>query len=211
MNNSAAHNPAAQAMPHHHTEEILVVKRSVLFPQTAWQGIKTVDFATLLPLIARNQEFHPRFLMETDPTYKQVIPYLIFTHAGRYFLMQRHKQASEARLQSKLSLGIGGHIRKEDMTSTSNIVEWAAREFHEEVNYAGTLEIEPIGILNDDSNDVGKVHVGFVLLLHGDSDEISIRSELQSGELVSLTECLEKKDRMETWSQMVLDWLSKNS
>ncbi len=211
MNNSAAHNPAAQAMPHHHTEEILVVKRSVLFPQTAWQGIKTVDFATLLPLIARNQEFHPRFLMETDPTYKQVIPYLIFTHAGRYFLMQRHKQASEVRLQSKLSLGIGGHIRKEDMTNTSNIFEWAAREFHEEVNYAGTLEIEPIGILNDDSNDVGKVHVGFVLLLHGDSDEISIRSELQSGELVSLTECLEKKDRMETWSQMVLDWLSKNS
>lgn len=211
MNNSAAHNKTTQSMPAHHAEEILVVKRTTLFPHTAWQGIKTIDFSTLLPIIARNQEFHPRFLMEADPTYKQIIPYLIFTYAGRYFLMQRHHKASEARLQSKLSLGIGGHIRKEDMTNTSNIFEWAAREFHEEVDYAGTLEIEPIGILNDDSNDVGKVHVGFVLLLHGDSPQISIRSELQSGELVSLAECVEKKDRMETWSQMVLEWLSKNS
>ena len=197
-----------QTVPVHHTEEILVVKRNLLFANGAWNGIRPVDFTTWLPRITQHQEFHPRFLMETDPTYKQIIPYLIFTHNGRYFLMQRHKKASETRLQSKLSLGIGGHIRKEDMQS-DNIFDWAAREFHEEVNYNGDLAIESLGVLNDDSNDVGKVHVGFVFLLHGDSDQISVKSELQSGAMASIEQCIEQKPQMEIWSQMVVDALIK--
>lgn len=197
-----------QPYPAHHAEEILVVKRNILFPNEAWNGIHALDFEAWLPRIAQHQEFHPRFLMETDPNYKQIIPYLIFTHNNKYFLMQRHKKASETRLQSKLTLGIGGHIRKEDMT-TNNIFDWAKREFHEEVSYSGNLRIEPIGVLNDDSNEVGKVHVGFVFLLHGDSDEITVKSELQSGSMQTLVECLQQKDRMETWSQMVVEWLAQ--
>ena len=71
--------------------------------------------------------------METDPAYKQIIPYLVFTYENKYFLMQRQKKASETRLQSKYSLGIGGHIREEDMENCT-LVDWAKREFEEEID-----------------------------------------------------------------------------
>ncbi len=189
-----------------HLESILVVKREHLFHDGDWHGLKPVDFDHYLALITKHQEFQPRGIMETNPRYKQIIPYLIFRHNGSYFLMERHAKASEQRLKSKLSLGIGGHIRKEDMNESS-IFDWARREFHEEVAYTGKLEIKPLGILNDDSNEVGRVHIGFVFLLEGNSPHIAIKSELQSGSLVSLDECKLLQDRMETWSQMALTYL----
>ncbi len=195
-----------QLPPHKFNEQILVVKRSHLFPDETWNGIKQVNFDEYITIIQEQCEFHPRGLMEDDPSYKQIIPYLVFTHEERYFLMERHAKASEQRLKSKLSLGIGGHIRKEDMAGKS-IFDWARREFHEEVNYQGDLSIKPLGILNDDSNDVGKVHIGFVFLLEGNSPEISVKSELQSGQLTRLEELIALKDRMETWSQFVVDCL----
>ena len=145
---------------------------------------------------------------ETNPEYKQIIPYLVFTHAGKYFLMQRRATASEQRLASKYSFGIGGHIRKEDMDGNS-FLDWSLREFHEEINYKGTLTAQPLGVLNDDSTDVGKVHIGFVLLLTGDSADIAIKSELKSGNLLSLEECSIYLENMETWSQMIYESLKK--
>ncbi len=189
-----------------HDELILVVKRNLLFPQEAFQGFKPEDFGTYLTIINEHQEFKPRSQMEQDPTYKQIIPYLIFKHADRYFVMQRHKKASEQRLQSKFSLGIGGHINKEDIQS-ANIFNWAQREFYEEVNYNGNLTVTPLGIINDDANAVGQVHIGFTFLLQGDSADISVKSELQSGTLMTLEECKLVHDRMETWSQMLVPFL----
>ncbi len=192
-----------------HDEQILVVKRNFLFADIpAWHGIKKVDFSTYLRIIEDKKEFQPRSLMENDPTYKQIIPYLVFAHNNRYFLMQRHKKASEKRLQSKFSLGIGGHIRKEDMTHGRSIFDWAKREFHEEIDYQGDLTITPLGILNDDSNEVGKVHIGFVLLLQGTSDKIDIKSELASGQLVTIQQCVQQAHSMETWSQIILAHLT---
>jgi predicted NUDIX family phosphoesterase len=189
-----------------HDELILVVKQRHLFPDGAWNGLQPVDMQDYLHLIKMHQEFHPRGLMENDPSYKQIIPYLIFKHKDRYFLMERKAKASEKRLKNKLTLGIGGHIRKDDM-QTNSIFDWARREFHEEVDYEGSFAIKPLGILNDDSNEVGKVHVGFVFLLEGDSAEISVKSELKSGKLVNKKECVAAQDRMESWSQLVLEQL----
>jgi predicted NUDIX family phosphoesterase len=190
-----------------HDEHILVVRRAHLFTtQESWHGLQDVDFDYYMHIINHRKEFHPRSVMETNPTYKQIIPYLIFTHDNKYFLMQRKSDASEARLRNKLTLGIGGHIREEDLKEDS-LVGWAMREFHEEVHYAGNLKVQPLGIINDDSNDVGKVHIGFAFLLIGDSSEISVKSELKSGELVSLDDCRIQKESMESWSQFVVDAL----
>jgi predicted NUDIX family phosphoesterase len=193
-----------------HDEHILVVKREHLFADVsaAWHGLKEVDFAQYLRIINEKKEFLPRSIMETDFEYKQIIPYLVYTYNNQYFLMQRQSDSSESRLRNKLTLGIGGHIRQEDM-STSSLFEWALREFHEEVDYAGTLNVKPLGILNDDSNDVGKVHIGFVLLLEGDSTNIAIKSELKSGTLVPLSECVAQRDCMETWSQFIIAHLQQ--
>src|SRR3990172_6307168 len=194
----------SQSHPAHNSEEILVVKRTHLFRDTpAWTGLRSLDFDEYLSLITEHQEFHPRYLMENDPTYKQIIPYLIFKNNDQFFLMERNKKASEGRLASKLTLGIGGHIRKEDMT-TPDIFSWAKREFHEEVNYTGNLTFKPLGVLNDDSDTVGQVHIGFVFLLEGDSDAISVKSELASGHLATLDELKLVENRMEGWSSTAL-------
>lgn len=196
-----------QPIPKTQDEQILVVKRNVLFKkETSWSGLKKVDFDQYLTLIKQHQEFLPRSLMEQDPTFKQIIPYLVFEHDNKYFLMQRTAKATETRLQSKYSLGIGGHIRQEDMT-TDSLFDWARREFHEEVNYKDSFTIEPLGILNDDSNEVGKVHIGFVFLLRGSTNKIKVKSELKSGQLLTLVQCQQHFESMETWTQMVFEFL----
>jgi predicted NUDIX family phosphoesterase len=197
----------------HHEEYILVVKRDFLFPQQqAWQGLRsfnhTLDgFATYQGLIKEHQEFLPRVAMEVNPSYKQIIPYLVYEYEERYFLMQRTAQGGEQRLHNKYSLGIGGHIRHEDMLENSSIIDWTYREFHEEVEFNGTFSVEPLGIINDDSNEVGKVHIGFVFLLKGDSPIIKVKSELRSGVLLPLEELVDFKSHMENWSQLVLEYL----
>lgn len=191
-------------------EMILVVKRSDFFEQEpAWSGLKQVDCDSYLSLIQSKKEFLPRQAMEIDTSYKQIIPYLVFSHNDHYFLMQRTDNQTESRLRNKFSLGIGGHINQEDLTDNS-IFAWAKREFHEEVDYADEFTIEPLGILNDDATAVGHVHVGFVFLLKGSTPNIKVKSELKSGHLVSLEECKSHFNTMETWSQIVYEFLIKN-
>lgn len=191
-------------------ENILVVKREDLFPEESFQGLQrpqeSVFGNNFLEIIMAKKEFLPRSLMEHDNNYKQVIPYLVFKHEDKYFLMQRKAKASETRLQSKYSFGIGGHIRQEDI-KTADIAQWAQREFLEEVDYSGSFDIKFLGVLNDDSNDVGKVHVGFVYLLEGDCPQICVKDELESGVLLSLDSCTDFYDRMEEWSKIVFDFL----
>lgn len=191
------------------TEKILVIKRQSLFEKIPlFSGFQPLtDFTHIQNIISQHQEFNERSTMEEDPTYKQIIPYLVFEHNNRYFLMRRRSTASEQRLKNKYSLGIGGHIRQEDLASKT-ILDWAQREFHEEVSYNGNLTTTPLGIINDDENAVGQVHIGFVFLLHGDSPEISIRAEHKEGRLVSLEDCKTMHDDLESWSKFVCDYLT---
>ncbi len=204
-----AHIPAPES--HEQDEQILVVKTATLFKdRPAWQGLLDVPFDTFQELVLQEKEFHPRSIMETDPRYKQIIPYLVFRHENSYFLMQRRATASEQRLKNKYSLGIGGHIRHEDIIQGS-IIDWARREFNEEVDYPGSYTVKPLGILNDDSNPVGEVHIGCVLLIEGTSSEISVKSELKSGRLAGLAECEELYPNLERWSQFVVQALKAQS
>lgn len=196
-----------QTTPTFHDEDILVVKRSLLFGAHSWHGLTQDGLDAMIEKISAHQEFLPRSLMEQDPLYKQIIPYLVFCHDNRYFVMQRQTKASETRLASKFTLGIGGHIRKEDMTSSS-LIDWAQREFEEEVSYTGNITWKPLGMVNDDTNPVGQVHVGLVFLAQGDSDAISVKSELKSGVLLPLPEIKSHYyENMETWSQFIVDQL----
>lgn len=194
----------------HAEEHILVVPREKLCGQQGWHGLYVPERDDFVHDVLQYKEFQPRSEMEADPRYKQIIPYLVFHHGGKLFLMQRTAKASEKRLAHKYSIGIGGHIRKSDMTSDS-IIDWAYREFHEEVAYQGSISPTFLGILNDDTNEVGRVHAAFVYLLHGDSPDIRIASELQSGTLVSLPGCLAYYQYLESWSQIVLDTLRQHT
>jgi predicted NUDIX family phosphoesterase len=187
-------------------ERILVVPSGVLFPHGSWQGLKQTNDPRVIQTILEKKIFMPRGEAEHNPIYKQIIPYLVFTYQGLIFLMQRSAKSHEERLHNMFSFGIGGHIREEDMVG-ENIIDWARREFHEEIAYTDTCTFEHIGILNDDSNDVGRVHAGWIYLLRGSSPHITIKSEFASGRLVSLKECQGYYPYLEPWSQVVFDYL----
>lgn len=189
-------------------ESILVVKREHLFSlhYPAWQGIEQSSINRYVDIIATHQEYQPRSSMELDANYKQIIPYMIFTYADRYFMMQRTAITSEQRLKNKYSLGIGGHVRQQDVIG-NDLMVWAQREFYEEIAYNGSMKVTPLGVLNDDSNEVGRVHLGLVLLLEGDSADIAVKSELKSGQLLTLSECKAYYDHLESWSTYVVDML----
>lgn len=191
-------------------EQILVVPRSSISALLCQKGLTTVDPKTLKPVIEKESIFMPRGKAETDPKFKQIIPYIIFNYKDQVFLMQRSKEASEKRLADKLSLGIGGHLRQEDQTG-HDLFEWAQREFCEEVEFRGSTTPKLIGLINDDTNAVGQVHTGIVWMIKSDSPDIKVKSELASGNLVTLSECQTLYEKLESWSQIVVDHFEKTS
>lgn len=191
-----------QPQPVAHDEQILVVSAEKLFEDGRWQGLKQDVSSDFFESILAQKIFMPRSLAEHDPEFKQIIPYLVFHYQDKYFLMQRQAKSTEVRLQSRYTFGIGGHIREEDITGR-DIAAWADREFHEEITYTGNLKTTLLGIINDDSDEVGMVHLGVVYLLEGDSPAIKIKAELASGRLFHLDECRPHYEHMERWSQTV--------
>ncbi|MFA6527017.1 MAG: hypothetical protein WCT20_01185 [Candidatus Babeliales bacterium] len=201
-------NSGAQATVKKVDERILVVPRSILFKNIdAWNGFKSLDsLADFQAIVEQHKLFLWRSEVEQDPSYKQIIPYLVFRFQGKYFVMKRRSTASEQRLKDKYTNGIGGHIRQEDIDDKT-LFQWAEREFDEEVCYQGNLTVKPLGLINDDRDEVGRVHIGFAFLLEGDSDQIAIRAEHKEGYLLTLKECMALYPSMESWSQYVLDYL----
>jgi len=193
-------------------ESILVVPRAALEfagMLAATPGVMPVSATVagaLRQLVAEQGLFLPRGAMESDPTYKQIIPYMVFMHARRIFVMQRSAAAGEQRLAGAYTVGIGGHVRKDDLAgnAAADLAQWGQREFAEEIAYGdGFSAVNLLGLVNDDTNEVGRVHVGLVFVLQAHSDCIAVRSELQSGVLMDREQCLAVFDHMESWSKMV--------
>jgi predicted NUDIX family phosphoesterase len=111
----------------------------------------------------------------------------LFNHQNNYFIYKYLPKAGEQRLVDTFQLGIGGHINEVDVKTGESVLEVGMmREWQEEVDYKGNLVGKRlIGIINDDSMPVEKVHLGFVYLFEGDSGEISIKEkDKMAGELV---------------------------
>src|SRR3990167_2521932 len=188
-------------------ERVMVVKRDEIFADGIWRGIKTANLQKYLNIISTRHKFLPRSEVEENPHWQQIIPYLIFEKGDKIFLMRRKSDHTDKRLANMYSIGVGGHVNKKDMGSR-NIMNWAKREFEEEISYEGHYKSEFLGLINDDSNDVGLVHLGLVIKISGDSDNISIKDEHKSGSLESLSKIGAHYKHMETWSQIVYDFLS---
>ncbi|MEX2028303.1 MAG: dCTP deaminase [Candidatus Curtissbacteria bacterium] len=188
-------------------EKVMVVSRGELFKNGIWHGLKTRDVEKYTRLISNSHKFMTRGDVEEDARYQQIIPYIVFENRGRIFLMHRKADHTDRRLANNYSIGIGGHVNKGDIHG-ANIISWAKREFEEEVSYKGKYKAKFLGVLNDDSNSVGLVHLGLVILFSGDSDEIAVRDEHKSGELVELGGLKKYYKGMETWSQIVYDFLN---
>jgi predicted NUDIX family phosphoesterase len=185
-------------------ENIIVIEKKKLFKDTAlWQGFKKVDYS-FYENINNNYQVYQRNLAEEDFNFKQIIPYMIFKYKNYIFCMQRNSSGGEKRLYEKYTIGIGGHIKKEDIKS-NNIVEWGIREFNEEIEYYGEYNsTKIIGCINDELTDVGKVHIGILILIEGNTNKISVKSELKKGKMMNINELKEHENKMEYWSSIAL-------
>jgi predicted NUDIX family phosphoesterase len=194
------------------SEQVLCVKREDMFPDGAWHGFVGQDLDSHQATIREHHFFMARDSVENDPAYQQIIPYVVFRHDSHYFLTHRLRASSEKRLRKQYSLGIGGHINPGDLEAGDPILDGLKREWSEEVVYDGRFEAQLIGLLNDDSSPVSKVHLGVVFLVDGDSPNISIReTDKLAGELLTLEEMRIYYLGMESWSQMVYDRLTEGA
>jgi predicted NUDIX family phosphoesterase len=188
-------------------EEILVVPRALFDDLGAFQGFQSdwdPYFNTLLD--PDNNFFMDRAEAEDDPSHKQIIPYCVFHHNGQVLHYTRGKTSGESRLHAQGSVGVGGHINPIDagINHLGQATYYAAveREIDEELNIEGDHHNRIVGLINDDSNPVGQVHLGIVHLFELDSAAVSSNEDALANLAFQTQERLlgELFPQLETWS-----------
>ena len=197
-------------------ENVLVFPRSLFERLGVFQGFNA-DVDRFLPTILdpKNNSFLPRSKAETDPNFKQIIPYVIITDGKSVLHYVRGKKAGEQRLVAKGSIGIGGHINREEDHSLSLFAftfnmqafqEAVKREVCEELTIQGEFNARPVGLINDDSTEVGRVHFGVVHILFCTPEQVKKNEQvITQVEFISIEELKAKRGQMESWSQLCLD------
>ncbi len=194
-------------------EKVLVVPADIIFKKGRWQGLKKDDLDYYLDLIKSNYLFKRRGDVEDDPSFQQIIPYIVFNCKDKFFVYKYLGGAGEKRLIDTYQLGVGGHINQVDVNGKDILEEGMMREWNEEVEYQGNfLEKKLVGILNDDSRPVESVHMALVYHFVGDSPEISIKEkEKMQGELIDLKDVEGHiKGNNGVWVQVVYNDYLKN-
>ena len=145
-------------------EYVLVFPTQLLEQIGKFQGISfELDKYLDIILNPKNHTFLKRKDAETNPAYKQLIPYALLHCGNKFFVYRRGKLLAEKRLLDNYSLGIGGHISVTDPgLFGSTYDDGLKREISEEVTIESLYTQRVVALLNDDSNDVGKVHFGIV-------------------------------------------------
>lgn len=190
-------------------EQILVVPTELFHSLGYFQGFNR-NIAAYLDVLL--DPIHVRYLprpeMEIDPNYKQLIPYCLLQHrdaAGQLWLFQyrRGSGQGESRLHALRSIGIGGHISSIDAAEASPYEEGLNRELSEEISIQTSFRQQCVGLINDDGNDVGKVHLGVVHLLDLEQPQVEPREvDLANAGFRTIEEIRDQLDQFETWSQI---------
>jgi predicted NUDIX family phosphoesterase len=198
-------------------ENVLVVRRSLFDQLGSFQGLNFEPQKYLNALLSRgNNFFIPRPAAENDPAHKQIIPYAIIACGDRILHYVRGKKAGEQRLVAKGSIGIGGHMNQEDELLFNYAIDEAAyrtgveREVSEEIKIETNFEDRIVALLNDDTTEVGRVHLGIVHVFRLIEPKVEKREAMITS-LAFLTkdELRARRDILETWSQICLDSLDR--
>ena len=154
-------------------------------------------------------DFRPRYEVETDPSWLQLIPYQILTHNGDIWHYARGASGTETRLQSRGSVGIGGHIAREDSSDMHDVYDRGRlRELHEEVSIPEVLSESILGMIYDPATPVGEVHLGIVHRLNLKHPQVEAKEEGIVGRgFAGIDELLADADRLESWSVLALGYL----
>ena len=198
-------------------EQVLVFERKVLDQLGTFHGLKFDIEQYLREIFAPGiLRFMPRTKAEADPNYKQLIPYVIMAHNGKYLNYVRGKRAGETRLVGNRSIGIGGHINPVDEVPLFDIdfrdvyCTAVEREVAEEVTLEASHTDKIVALLNDDTNEVGQVHLGIVHYWTLDSESIEKREQMITQMTFMTPDQLhDVRDSLETWSSLCLEGLNE--
>ena len=197
-------------------EQILVVPTRVFHELGYIQGFSAdVDKYLSKLLRPENISYRPRPEMEEDPSFKQLIPYVIFRHTDKdgnisVFQYSRGKGSGEKRLHQKKSVGIGGHISQEDANGVDAdpYQEGMKRELEEEVRINTPHIFSLVGLINDDETEVGKVHLGIVHICDVETpDVVPNEVEIEGNGFVQVETMLNDLSGYESWSAICLEAL----
>ena len=189
-------------------ERVLVAPTALFHEIGVFHGF-TPRVEEYLPrlLDPKNLSYRPRAEVETDPSFKQIIPYVVLRYSGQIFHYTRGKRATEIRLQALRSIGVGGHISADDATLfDSPYREAMFREVAEEVRLETDYTERCVGLINDDSTPVGQVHLGIVHVFELQQPKVERREQaLTRAGFASVAELRAQREEFETWSQFLLD------
>jgi predicted NUDIX family phosphoesterase len=196
-------------------ENILVIKRSLFDKLGSFHGLNFEPQKYLEAILSRgNNFFLQRAQAENDPTHKQIIPYAILAFENKVLYYVRGKKAGEQRLVAKGSIGIGGHMNESDESLFA--LDEAAyragveREVNEEVKIDTNFEDRIVALLNDDTTEVGQVHLGIVHIFKLAEPKVEKREAMITNlAFLSKDELLARRESLETWSQLCVDSLDR--
>ncbi len=197
-------------------EKVLCLERRRFDSLGSFQGISldVERYRSLWDCPPELLDYRPRSRVETDESYKQLIPYVMVLHQDRLLRYQRGTGSGEKRLLGLYSVGVGGHIAAEDgdLFDATGYREGTLREMREEVRLEAMESgwTGPVALINDDSTEVGRVHLGVVHLMRSADDRCVGR---RSGILRPgfhpwrdlARESRERPGRYEFWSALCLE------
>ena len=185
-------------------ERVYVVARAAVMGAEGWHGLWTTNLPEYVDTIRTTGRFEPRAAMERDPSFKQVIPYLVLRDGERYFLMRRTRAGGDARLHDRYSIGVGGHLNPGD----GGLDRGLEREWREELDADFVPRFRLLGLLNDDTTDVGRVHLGVVYAAEAEGRRVAIReTDKLTGRFAEPGDVATVAGELETWSRLVFEQL----
>ena len=196
-------------------ENILVIRRSLFDELGSFHGLNFEPEKYLKAILSRGSNFFiPRPEAESNPAYKQIIPYALIVFQNTVLHYVRGKKAGEQRLIAKGSIGIGGHMNETDESLFAMDQEayraGVEREVNEEIKIDTPFEDQIVALLNDDSTEVGRVHLGIVHIFKLQEPKVQKREAMITG-LTFLTkeELTKRRESLESWSQICVDSLGR--
>ena len=189
-------------------EYVLAFQTKLLEQISVFQGVSfELDKYLDIILNPKNHAFIKRKNAESNPSYKQLIPYALLQCGENMFVYRRGKLLAEKRLHGNYSLGIGGHISVTDpgLFGTS-YDDGLKREINEEVTIESPYKQRVVALLNDDSNDVGKVHFGVVHVLTLEKPLVKPKEKsINETKFLSISELQKDIEKFENWSKICIE------
>lgn len=202
-------------------ESILACNAAVFEKIGLKQGLNMIHVDQLIPLIQNDLVIGQREALEVDESKRQLLPGLVLTRPNvkgetTFFAYQRGKGVGEQRLAGGVTVVLGGHVDLADIVHKdsvidvgSTLIQGVARELQEEVVFSGAadndLGISSLGAVIDDTNAVGRVHIGLIMTaaLESHVNVECAEEELETLGFFTPQELLDSGLPLENWATII--------